>query len=84
VDVAGTGGVNGAQCWGLACRGTLGRWQREGRRSEGDEPAEGAQGARAQPTERSRLPCAAKRHDLVTRLHAEMDISGGKDSLGVR
>ena len=30
---------------------------------------------------RSRLPCAAKRHDLVTRLHAQLDISGGKGPL---
>jgi hypothetical protein len=84
MDVLGTGSVNGAQCWGLACRGTLGRWQREGRRSEGDEPATGAQGARVQPTERSRLPRAAKRDDLVTRLHAKEDVSGGKDSPSVR
>ena len=65
-------------------------WQREGRRSEGDEPAKGAaRRAGASSTERSRLPCAAsaegiERDDLVMRLHAQLDISGGKDFPGVR
>jgi len=84
VDVLGIVGVNGAQWHTVFCRQTPWRWQREGRRSEGDEPAEGAQGARAQPTERSRLPRAAKRDDLVTRLHAKVDVSGGEDSPSVR
>ena len=89
MDILGTGGVNGAQCWGLACRRTLWRWQREGRRSEGDEPATGALSARVQPTERSRLRRAAsaegiERDDLVMRLHAKLDISGGEDSPNVR
>jgi hypothetical protein len=89
VDVLGNVGVNGAQCYTVFCRQTPWRWQREGRRSEGDEPAEGALGARAQPTERSRLPRAAsaegtERDDLVTRLHAKRDVSGGEDSLSVR
>jgi len=84
VDVLGNVRVNGAQWHTVFCRQTPWGWQREGRRSEGDEPAEGAQGARAQPTERSRLPRAAKRDDLVTRLHAKRDVSGGEDSPSVR
>jgi hypothetical protein len=89
VDVLGTVGVNGVQWHTVFCRQTPWRWQREGRRSEGDEPAEGAQGARAQPTERSRLPRAAsaegtERDDLVTRLHAKRDVSGGEDPPSVR
>jgi hypothetical protein len=89
VDVLGNVRVNGAQCEECStCCGPW-RWQREGRRSEGDEPAKGAQGARAQPTERSRLPRAAsaegtERDDLVMRLHAKRDVSGGKDFPSVR
>ena len=89
MDVLGNVRVNGAQWHAVFCRQTPWGWQREGRRSEGDEPAEGAQGARAQPTERSRLPRAAsaegtERDDLVTRLHAKRDVSGGEDSPSVR
>ena len=89
MDVLGNVRANGAQWHTVFCRQTPWRWQREGRRSEGDEPAEGAQGARAQPTERSRLPRAAsaegiERDDLVMRLHAKREVSGGEDSPSVR